>query len=191
MNIKNRHMSKKLDIISVFLRDYSASYSGREIARLVKVSPQTGLSILRMLVNEKVLLIKKEGRNNKYGLNKKDLRTKMILCLAETNKARIFLEKKELKLILDKLLPLAETLVIFGSFAKNLEKKSSDLDLIAMGVKDKNKFRKFKNIFPKEINVEYAAWNTFNNVKNALSVEIKKDHLIYGNVFKVVEVYCQ
>ncbi|MBU0460377.1 MAG: nucleotidyltransferase domain-containing protein [Candidatus Woesearchaeota archaeon] len=189
---KNRHMSKKLDIVSVFLRDYSASYSGREIARKIRVSPQTGLSILNILVKEKVLNVQKEGRNNKYSLNRKDLISKLMLSLAEINKARDFLEKNEMKLILSKLLPLTETIIVFGSFAKNIEKKSSDLDLIVIGVKNQNKFRKVKNIFPREINVEFISWSGFvKTMKTALGIEIRKDHLIYGNVFKVVEVYSQ
>ncbi len=183
-------MSKKLDLLTIFLRDYHSSYSGREVARLIDVSPQTALSVLDSLVKLNILLIKKEGRNNKYSLNLTDLRTKMMLVLAENNAVLNSLLKKELKLIIDKLLVLAETIIVFGSFAKGLEKKSSDLDLVVIGVKDKDKFRKVKRIFPREINVEFITWNNFVKTQNtALGIEIKKDHLIYGNVFKVVKVF--
>ena len=183
-------MSKKLDLLTIFLRDYHSSYSGREVARLIDVSPQTALSVLDSLVKLNILLIKKEGRNNKYSLNLTDLRTKMMLVLAENNAVLNSLLKKELKSIIDKLLVLAETIIVFGSFAKGLEKKSSDLDLVVIGVKDKDKFRKVKRIFPREINVEFITWNNFVKTQNtALGIEIKKDHLIYGNVFKVVKVF--
>ena len=189
---KNRHMSNKLDIIGEFLRDYHSAYSGREIARLIKVSPQTALSILNLLVKEKILLVKKEGRNNKFSLNLSELGTKLMLNLAEVHLSLENFANEELKLIISKLLDLAETIIVFGSFAKGLEKKSSDLDLIAFGVKDKTKFRKVKRMFPREVNVEFTTWNSFSKAKNtALGIEIRKDHLIYGNVFNVIEVFSQ
>ena len=183
-------MSKKMDILSVFLRDYHNSYSGREIARLTKVSPQTALIVLSDLLKEKIVLVEAEGRNKKYSLNLKDLRTKLMLALVESYKARFFAGKLHLTLILDKLLPLAETIIVFGSFAKGREKESSDLDLVVIGVKNKKKFNEVKRIFPREINPHFVTWTEFVRMSNSnLFTEIKKDHLVYGNAYKLVEVY--
>ena len=191
---KNRHLSNKLDILRLYLSDYSNSFTGREIARKVKVSPQTALSVLNELVKEKVFLSKKEGRNIKYSLNKEGVRTKQALQMAEINKAKHFLHNSELRLIIAELLPLTETIIVFGSFAKGIEKDTSDLDLIIIGAKDKEKVKKKKKIFPRDINVESVTWKSFSetfNRKNALAIEISKSHLVYGNVFNLVDVYCQ
>lgn len=194
MILKNRHMSKKLDIVALYLGDYSLLITGREIARRIKVSHQTGLMALNELVREKIFLSKKDGRNINYYLNKTNLGTKQYLQMAEIAKADKFLHNLELKSILEELIPLAETIIVFGSFAKGTEEESSDLDLIMIGAKNKEEVRKKKNIFPREINIEFVTWKEFAetlNKKNALAVEISKNHLAYGNVFNLVNIYCR
>src|SRR3989344_6010111 len=158
---KNRHMSKKLDTCLLDLRDYSLSFSGREIARKIGINHQTALTVLNELVKEKIILSKVEGRNKKYSLNKKDLRTKLFLQMAESYKAELCLHKVELRMIISHLLPLAETIIVFGSFAKGLEKESSDLDLIMVGTTNKEDVIKAKNTFPREINIEFRNWKEF------------------------------
>lgn len=191
---KNRHMSKKLDTTAIYLRDYSLSLSGREIARRINVNHQTALTVLNELVKEKILHYKVEGRNKKYHFNKKDLRAKLFLQMAETYKAELFLHNTELRIIISHLLPLAETIIVFGSFAKGTEKESSDLDLIVIGAVNKESVKKAKSTFPREINIEFRTWKEFADAlskKMPLALEIQKDHLVYGNVFNAVEVYCQ
>jgi len=48
-------MSKKIDIISLYLGNYARCIAGREIARLIKLNHQTALNHLNELVKEKVL----------------------------------------------------------------------------------------------------------------------------------------
>ena len=187
-------MSKKLDIISLYLRDYSSSFTGREISRRIKVSPQTALSVLNLLVRDKILLSKKEGRNVKYSLNRSDLNCKLFIQLAEINKSRMILDNLEIKIIIEELVHLADTIIVFGSFAKGIEKDSSDLDLIIIDAKDKEKIRKNMKIFPREINMEFISWSNFIKSlkdKKALAIEIRKDHLVYGDASKLVNLYCQ
>ena len=190
---KNRHMSKKIDILLLFLRDYFASFSGREISRRILVSPQTALDTLNLLVKEKVLQSKFEGRNKKYSLNLNDFSTRMFLSIVETNKSVDCLSNFELKKVIQDLLSYTDSLVVFGSFAKQSQKKSSDIDIISIGSFNKKKMNLVADRFPREVNIQYVTWNQFVDSfkkKNHLSVEIKKDHLIFGNVYKVVDVLC-
>lgn len=185
-------MSKKLDIISLYLADYHLSFTGREIARKIKASPQAGLNILNELVGEKIISKEIEGRNAKYRLNL-SLYTKNMLQLAETNKAKQALSDFELRSVLEKFLPYAETIIIFGSFARGRQSKQSDLDLIIINGK-KKKILEAKKIFPIEINIEFSTWAGFLNAlrnKAPLALEIKKNHLAYGNVFKLVDIYSE
>ncbi|PIN74228.1 hypothetical protein COV20_01275 [Candidatus Woesearchaeota archaeon CG10_big_fil_rev_8_21_14_0_10_45_16] len=193
VTINLRHMSKKIDALAIFLRDYSNSYNGREISRRIKVSPQTALTVLNSLVAEKVLSVQRDGRNKVYSLNKSNLLTKQMLQVAEISKASMILNDSEFRLIIETLIPFAETIVVFGSFAKGKQKESSDLDLIIINGQ-KEKIRSAVKIFPREINFELSTWKSYADSfrkKNTLAMEVIKDHLIYGNVFKVVEVYCQ
>lgn len=187
-------MSNFLDIIGIYLKDYRASFSGREIARLTNSSPQSTLSYLNKLFHKNILKIKKEGRNKIYSLNLKELNTQIFLAMVELKKSEEFLNIEELNIILERLLPLAETTIVFGSFAKKRHKNDSDLDLIMLNVKNKKMVLEFAETFPREINIEFVTWNQFKKSflnNNYLSIEIKKDHLVYGNSLKLVQIYCE
>ena len=191
---KIRHLSKKLDVVGIFLDNYHSNYSGREIARRTKVSPQTALTVINDLVKDKILQFNVSGRNKNYFLNFDDFRTKIFLEQAENSVSLGPLKNFELRTIVSSLLPLSDTLIIFGSFAKNRQKENSDLDLIAIGVKDKRKFESLESTFPREIQSHFLTWKEFfqsmNSSKNHLAQEIKKNHFIFGNVHKVVEAFC-
>jgi predicted nucleotidyltransferase len=189
---KIRHMSNKLDIGILFVSDYSLKLTGREVARKVGLSPQIALNNLNNLVKEKIFLVEKQGRNNLFGLNLKDFGCLMFLSLVEEYRGLGSLKNKELKGLVEELLPLAETLIVFGSFASGKQGKDSDIDLIALGVKDRKKFNKVKRSFPREVNVEFLSWREFKKAcleKKALAVEVAKNHLVYGNVFNLVKTY--
>lgn len=179
-------------MVSVYLNNYSSSFSGREIARRTGVSAQTALDTLHKLVQEKTLSLIKEGRNNKYILEKNNLSAKLFIELAEVERSREFLINFELKSIVESLIPYAETLIVFGSFAKGTQKEDSDIDLVMVNATNKEKIKKITRSFPREVNVEFVSWKEFAKSytsKNALAIEIKKDHLLYGNVFRVVNIY--
>ncbi|MBT3297725.1 nucleotidyltransferase domain-containing protein [archaeon] len=189
---KNRHMSKKIDITSLYLSDYNLYFSGREIGRLVKINHQTAMNLLKQLVKEKVLTIVKKGRSNLYYLNLDSFECTYYLQIAEIVKARNALSNVELKLVIEKIVSLCETVIVFGSFSSGKQKNSSDIDLVVVSPRSKVKIQDEIKIFPREINIEYVTWNSFAkslNKKNHLAIEIKKNHLVYGNVHGLVEIY--
>ena len=59
-------MSNFLDITKLYLRDYHNSFSGREIARKLKINHQTAQNHLKQMQKYKLLNVITEGRNNKY-----------------------------------------------------------------------------------------------------------------------------
>ena len=152
---KNRHMSKKIDITSLYLSDYNLYFSGREIGRLVKINHQTAMNLLKQLVKEKVLTIVKKGRSNLYYLNLDSFECTYYLQIAEIVKARNALSNVELKLVIEKIVSLCETVIVFGSFSSGKQKNSSDIDLVVVSPRSKVKIQDEIKIFPREINIEY------------------------------------
>ena len=190
---KDRHMSKKIDIISQYLHDYTSSFSGREIARKLKINHQTALNHLRELVQTKILFIKDEGRNKKYSLDNGALKTKLYLQLAESYSALKSLDKFHLKKVVEILLPVTEIVIVFGSFAKGLEKEHSDIDIVAINTINKEQIKDKLKILPREVNIEFISWKNFETSyrgKKALAREIEKNHLLYGNIYKIINLYC-
>ena len=189
--MKNRHMSKFLDIVDLYASDYSQALSGRAIARSLSISPQTALNALNELTKIHVLQFKVVGKNKLYTLELKQFETQQLLALSEQARSFHRLEHQELSLIIEGIQKHAECVIMFGSFAKSLEKKSSDIDLIAVGG-DKQSIAQASKLFPREVNVETVSWKRLEaSLKSnmPLAVEILKSHFIYGNVWRVVHTF--
>lgn len=192
MKRESRHMSRFIDIVGLFIYDYSLSLSGREIARRLSVNHQTALTMLKKMVKDNLLVVKQQGRNLLYQLKLNDFRIIHSLTLAEAFSAQAALTSFELKMILTELLPLTDTIIVFGSFAKNKQKDDSDLDLVVINCSSKEKINKIVHTLPREVNIHYVTWKEFVaafTTKNHLALEIRKNHLIYGNIYKVIETY--
>lgn len=187
-----RHMSKKIDIIKLYSGDYNSSYSGREIARALKLNPQTALNHLNELVKCKIMLFKKKGRNKEYYLNKDNLVLKQMINISEIYKSIEAMGYKELKILIRDIIRYCESIVLFGSFASGRADKESDIDLVVIGAKDKEKILKIKRNFPREVNVEFISYDGLEQAvkqKKALAIEISKNHVIFGETNKIVEMF--
>ncbi|MCK5281812.1 MAG: nucleotidyltransferase domain-containing protein [Nanoarchaeota archaeon] len=185
-------MSKKIDIISLYLGDYVKSMSGREIARNLKVNHQTALNHLNDMVKSKILVSKTKGRNKEYSLNLSKLDSRMIIEASENIKSFHILNNSELRFIISEILQFTQTIVLFGSFASRKQDKGSDVDLILLGKSDKSSIDRIRRRYNREINIEYLSYDDFAKslrAKKALAIEILKNHAIYGNLSKVVEIF--
>jgi len=190
----NRHMSKRLDIMGCYVEDYNSYFSGRELARKLKLNPQTVLNHLQQLLKNNIIEKEIRGKSIFYSLNLSNLVTNILLKMTEDYRSYNALDHFELNSILTKIAPFVDTIIIFGSFASGKQKESSDLDLVIIGSAKKDLVNKEKKVFARDINIEYVSWTDFSKVfknKNHLSVEIRKNHLIYGNTQKVVKIYSE
>lgn len=189
---KVRHMSKKIDIIKMYLDDYSKSMSGREIAKKSSMSHQTALNNLNELLREKILFYSIKGRNKEYTLNLSFIVAKKMAEIAENIRAIEILEEKEIVIILQELMEHSETIILFGSFASGTHNKNSDIDIVVLGKADKNSINGIRKRYSREINVEYLTFNEFERLlkfKKPLALEILKNHVIFGDVSKIVDIF--
>ncbi len=189
---KDRHLSKKIDIIGLYIDDYHKILSGREIARKLAINHQTALNSLNLLVKEKIIKFEAKGRNKQYSLNTGNLKTKIMLETAENKNALQLLENSKIRVIMPEILDFAETIIVFGSFASGKEKEDSDLDLVIAGKADKNNIKMMIRKYPAEINAEFVSYEEFEETlkqKKALALEILKNHAIFGDTWKIVDIY--
>ncbi len=87
-----------------------------------------------------------------------------------------------IKEIITKITPAVTGIgLIFGSYAKGLEKKDSDLDIFITGNYDKNEIRKISELYGIEINIKAYPRQIFEKEikKDMLIKEIVKDHIIF------------
>ncbi len=153
--------------------------------------------VINRLIKENIL--KKEVIGNSYlcSLNLNNEKTLSYLTLNEIEKKEKFIEKlKNIKTLLNQIKERisADCIIIFGSYAKGTQTKSSDIDLLIINNKKDNSINKeinqLETMYDIKINQIIVNQNIFkemiqNNVKINVGKEALKNHIILNgsNVF--------
>ena len=128
--------NKELDIIALYSGDYKSRFYLRQISKLAKLPLKPCQNTLIALEKEKILKSKVEGKNKYFSLNLDNIQTKSYLLKAEIYRTEFFLgQYSEFKIFL-KAINTNSILIIFGSFAKLIADKNSDLDLFIISNKE-------------------------------------------------------
>ncbi len=165
----------ELDIIELLLR---GDNHVRGIAKELGESHSTILRKLNNLKKEGVIDSRIEGKNKIFFL-KKNLESKTYILQAELNKlTKLLRHIPELSIIFEELLKKTDEklIVLFGSYAKGLAKKDSDID-IYIETKSRSVKKKAEDIHSK-INVKIGTFDS----KSPLIKEIIKDHVILRGI---------
>ena len=175
------HMEQKdykLEIVNALSKK---KYHVRELARLLNTNHMQIVRKIKELVAENVVDFIQEGKKKSYFL-KKTSETRSYFIIAENYKLIKFLRRYPiLRRIIDKLQkdPRFELCLIFGSFAKGLVKRSSDIDVFIET--SKKEIKKDYSNFDSRLNIKIGKWD--NN--NLLIKEIKKNSILVkgGDVY--------
>lgn len=176
--------NKRLKVLGEFLEDLNKKLMGSRIAQKKKLNQKSVSNILSEFKKIHILKSKIEGKNKYYSLN---LSNEVILipflALLENFQAIEFYKNNSLvKEVASKILNSCEGIVIlFGSYAKGIEKKDSDLDILVIGKYDKNKIEEVSDLYHLEINVKNYSFEIFTeSLKKTdfLINEVFKDHII-------------
>ena len=139
LNITENH----LQAISLFTNGFNREYYIREVQKLLKISPRTSQLILNDLEDKGILESKTKGKIRTYKIKSNSLSKKYII-LVEQYKAIAFFEKNQIvKELIEKITPFIEGIgIIFGSYAKGIAEKESDLDIFVIGKYNKEGIKK-------------------------------------------------
>ncbi len=142
------------------------------------------IRILEDLEDKGVLESKTRGKIKAYKINPSDF-TKRYLVFVEQYKTIAFLEKRlMIKEIIEKITRHVKGIgIIFGSYAKGLENKNSDLDIFIAGSYNRDEIKKVSRNLGIEISVKCYPIKTFekNLNKDILLKEILKNHIVFVN----------
>ena len=156
---------------------------GRELAKKLETSLTRVQSILTELGNTNVLDYKIEGKNHIYFI-KKNLISRAFILNAENYKlARILNKHPELEPIFRDIIKKSRCtlILLFGSYAKNTEKKDSDIDIYLESINQKTKEEIQKIYGP--ISVKIGKFNP----DDLLIKEIIKNHAIIKGIEEYYE----
>jgi len=179
-----------LKVLSLFTNGFDREYYIREVEKILKISPRTSQLILEDLENKGVLESKTKGKIKSYKLRINDL-SKRYIIFVEQYKLILFMEKKlMIKEIIEKITPNIKGIgIIFGSYAKGLEKEDSDLDIFIAGTYKKEEIKKISVNLGVEISVKCYPVKTFkkNLNKDVLLKELLKNHIAFINTEQFIQ----
>ena len=190
--MKNNEMAKLsqkwLHLLIPFSQEYNKKFSGSELAKIMKIPQRSASRYLSELVKKNILRFEIKGSNKFYYLDLDDERTKILLGLIESYKSFIFSLDVGLWKDLEKLTEFG-TVVLFGSHVKGYATKDSDIDLVIFARKTE-KLKKALRKLPR-IQAHVIDFKSFEKLvlrKDVLSLEIIKNHVLFGNVGKFIEL---
>jgi len=181
--------NKYSEILNQFLGDYSKRIYGRELIGKVPLS-QKGIALdLEQLEKKGILKSEREGNIRFYRLNLMNPGIKDIVISAEISKKIEFFERR--RKIAHIFRKDDRIIGIFGSYAKGIEKETSDIDVFIIGSKEKNDYNDQGKIYDLNISIIYFSEREFKKLikeKNELCKEIIKDHIIIFSIEKFVNI---
>ncbi|MCD6496603.1 MAG: nucleotidyltransferase domain-containing protein [Candidatus Aenigmarchaeota archaeon] len=187
---KLRITENTLQVLSLFTGGFRREYYVREVEKLLRISPRTSQLVLEDLESRGVLESKTRGKIKTYKVRPGAF-ARRYLVFAEQYKAIAFLEKRPMiKEIVDKITPHVRGIgIIFGSYAKGLEKEDSDLDIFAAGSCDAAGIKKVSVNLGIEISVKNYPISTFrkNLNRDILLREILKNHIVFSGAEQFIE----
>jgi len=179
-----------LQILSLFTNEFSREYYIREVNKLLEISPRTAQLILEDLEDKGIIESKTRGKIKTYKINLSEF-TKKYLVFVEQYKAIAFLENNlMIKEIVEKITPNVKGIgIIFGSYAKGIEKKGSDLDIFVAGNYNKEEIKRVSKNFGIDISIKCYPIKTFekNKNKDILLKEILKNHIVFVNAEQFIQ----
>ena len=179
------HMEQKdykLEIINELI---GKTWHIRALAKKLKTNHTSTLRKLHELRNENVLDYKKEGKNKIYFL-KKTSEAKSYVFMAENYKVKqvlrdhIHLRKIIEKIQKDKKIKLA---ILFGSYAKDIAKKTSDIDIYIETID--RRIKRDLEVVDSKLSIKIGKYDK----NNLLIKEIEKNHIIIKGVEIFYERY--
>ena len=178
----------QLSVIEEFLGDYTGSFTGRYIAKKKSLNQKSVANILNKLEMEGFLRSTTVGRNKGFSLNLDNLESvKNLIVAAEHLRTAGFLRKNTLiNEIIRKVKPAFDGIVIiFGSYAKGVQKKGSDLDIFIAGIYDRDKVHEVSGLYNLQISVKNYPQGIFKRAlknRDILLNEVLKNHIIISGI---------
>jgi len=167
--------SYKLEIINVLLKENSHV---REIAKKLNVNHMMIVRKIKELSKENVVDFTQEGKNQTYFLKKTAESKAYVFITEQYNLVQTIAKYPGLRNIIEKIqgdkkIKLA---ILFGSYAKGLAGKDSDIDLF---IETKNKsIKKELSLVDSKLNIKIGMYSKENNMIK----EIDKNHIIIKGV---------
>ena len=184
LHMKEKYYNEKqLRILSLYTTDYTAKFHLRRIARIIKTDTKTTSINLKKLEDLGIIISEKTGKHREFMLNFRNPLVHYFLIMAEVYRTVELLKKNfRIRKIFEMAEDKANIIILFGSYAKGLATKESDLDvLIIDGNLDPTTAEKIENLYGIKISPVHLSKEEFTRMQRNKEVffkEILTTHII-------------
>jgi len=173
---KLKWTSLQSDIFSLLCLKAGEKLSQREIAIILKVSPTAVANAIKKLKESDLIKLEKTKTINFISFNRDGL--KAIELKRVENLKNIYIsglsDYLEVELA-------GATIILFGSYARGEDTNTSDIDIAAIGRKDKMlHLEEYEKILNREINVNF--YNSWKEIHKHLKNNILNGIVLHGSV---------
>lgn len=183
-----------VQVLTLFTNGFDREYYIREVQKLLNVSPRTAQLVLEDLEGKTVLESQTRGKIKVYRL-RKSMMAREYLILAEEYKRISFLEKNNLiREIVEKIIPHIKGIaVVFGSYAKGIQKEDSDVDVFIAGDYNKSKIDNISKMYGVNISVKKYPLDLFEKEirSDLLLKEIIENHVVVSGTESFINIVLQ
>ena len=166
----------ELEIFSFLSMKSGEKLSQREISKALQVSPTAVANAVRNLNKKNLVRIEKTKTINFISFNRDDAKAIMLKKIENQKGLYLsglsdFLEEKF----------AGSTIVLFGSYSRGEDTKTSDIDIAVIGRKDKLlDLQTFENILNRKININF--YDSWKNIHKHLRNNILNGIVLHGSV---------
>src|SRR3989344_8258910 len=174
------------EIFEEFLGDYSVLLTGSIIAKKKKLNQKTTANYLYALEKEGILKSKVQGKNKNYFLNldNKEVVKNYILTVEHIRTLEFYKKNLIVKEISEKINEhINGSAIIFGSYAKGIQKKDSDLDILIIGKCNEKEIERIGKTY--NIEISFKIYSKFE--KDILTKEAMKNHIFIRNSESIIK----
>lgn len=171
----------ELRVLSLFTKGYDKEYYIREVEKLLKISSRTALVNLAKLEMIGILESQIKGKIKTYAIRKSTISREFLLLAEQYKKIQFLEEHKLIKEVLEKADNYMQGIVlIFGSYAKGIQKDDSDLDLFIVGDFDELAIKNSGKKYGVAINIKSYPMDIFEREihDDILLKEIVENHVL-------------
>lgn len=175
--------NEKEEILRMLIENYGKKFSIRSISIIRKINYKSAYNSIRALEKEEAVNLERFGNTLNCLFSKK---FSPLIFKVEYERRKELLKNKNFRIIYDRLNELTSPLVvlIFGSFAKNEQKKNSDIDLLVI-TESSQEVERAISLMPINIHPTIISWKEFfgmvkRNEFNVVSEALRKNIILLG-----------
>ncbi len=173
-------LDNQINIFEEFLKDFNAKLTGSYIAKKKGLNQKTTANFLNRLEKEAILKSNTQGKNKLFflNLNNKEIVENFMMAAEHIRTINFYKKNILVKEITEKIQAHIEgAAIIFGSYAKNIQKQGSDLDILIIGKCNEKEIENISKIYKIDISLKIYPELEL----DILLKEVIKEHIIIKN----------